>query len=233
MFREAVGRRIWWALASITFASILLSLDLGGQWGLSLGALGVVGACALWGLDNNLTRHVSAKDPLSIVTIKGLGAGGFSLALALILKNPFPTLPLALGAMLLGSLSYGISIVLFIFAMRSLGATRTSGLFGTAPFIGAVLSFLIFQEALGVAFILSLPFMALGAALLLGEKHAHTHVHALVRHDHRHHHADDHHIHDHHEREIPASGSHTHAHTHETTKHGHRHAPDIHHRHDH
>jgi len=233
VFKEAIGGRIWWAIVCITAASILLSLDLSREWGIALSAVGVLGACTLWGIDNNFTRNVSAKDPLSIVTIKGIGAGGFSLILAIILQNPFPTLLAALGAMLLGSLSYGISIALFILAMRGLGAARTSALFGTAPFAGTLLSFLIFQEAPNVFMVASLPIMIVGAVLLLGEKHAHKHVHAVVQHDHRHQHEDSHHTHDHTEAEIPANGFHSHPHTHEAIEHSHRHAPDIHHRHDH
>jgi ABC-type nickel/cobalt efflux system permease component RcnA len=117
--------------------------------------------------------------------------------------------------------------------MRGLGAARTSALFGTAPFAGALLSFLIFQEAPNLFMVTSLPIMIVGAVLLLGEKHAHKHVHAVVQHDHRHHHEDDHHTHDHTEAEIPANGFHSHPHTHEAIEHSHRHAPDIHHRHDH
>lgn len=233
VFKEAIGGRIWWAIACITVASILLSLDLSGDWGTSLGSLGVLATCVLWGMDNNFTRNVSAKDPLSIVTIKGIGAGSFSLILALILQNPFPKLLVALGAMLLGSLSYGISIALFILAIRDLGAARTSALFGTAPFVGALVSFLLFQQAPNMLFVIALPIMIGGAALLLGEEHAHKHVHAVIEHDHRHRHDDGHHAHDHAEGEIPAHGFHSHPHAHEVIEHAHPHTPDIHHRHDH
>jgi len=233
VFREAIGERIWWAIICITAGSVLLSLDLSGEWGISLGAVGVLGTCALWGIDNNFTRNISAKDPLSIVTIKGMGAGGFSLILALILQNTFPKPLVALGAMLLGSLSYGISIALFILAMRDLGAARTSVLFGTAPFVGVLLSFLLFQEFPNVPLVVSFPIMIVGAVLLLGEEHAHKHVHAVIEHDHRHGHDDGHHAHDHAKGEIPANGFHSHPHTHEAIEHTHRHTPDIHHRHDH
>jgi drug/metabolite transporter (DMT)-like permease len=233
VFKEAIGGRIWWAVACITVASILLSLNLSGEWGISLTALGVLCTCALWGLDNNFTRNISAKDPLSIVIIKGLAAGGFSLILALILQNPLPKPLVALGAMLLGSLSYGISIALFILAMRDLGAARTSALFGTAPFVGALLSFLLFQEAPNMLFVIALPIMIGGALLLLGEEHAHKHVHAVIEHEHRHGHDGSHHAHDHAEGEIPAHGFHSHPHTHESIEHTHPHTPDIHHRHDH
>lgn len=233
VFKEAIGGRVWWAIAFVTVASILLSLDLGGEWGIAHGTLGVLGACALWGLDNNLTRSVSAKDPLSIVMVKGIGAGGFSLFLAAILRNPFPSLTLALGGMLLGSLSYGASIALFIFAMRALGAARTSALFGTAPFAGALLSFLLFQESPDWLMMTSLPIMIVGVGLLLTEKHAHKHVHAVVEHDHRHHHRDGHHTHDHEKGIIPTKDFHSHPHLHQSFEHSHPHAPDIHHRHSH
>ncbi|MGE5576013.1 MAG: DMT family transporter, partial [Syntrophothermus sp.] len=172
LFNEAIGRRVWLAILFVTAASVLLSWNIGGEWGISLGAGGVLGACALWGLDNNFTRNVSAKDPLAIVSVKGIGAGIFSMLLALVLHNPFPGLRSVLGAMLLGSVSYGLSIVLFILAMRSLGAARTSALYGTAPFAGALLSFVIFREAPGALFFAALPLMIAGAALLLGERHA-------------------------------------------------------------
>lgn len=233
IFREAIGRRIWWAIACVTAASILLSWDVSGEWGISVGAVGVLGACILWGIDNNLTRNISAKDPISIITIKGLGAGSFALILALITRNPFPGPVTALGAMLLGSVSYGLSIILFIFAMRSLGAARTSALFGTAPFVGTLLSFLIFGEAPSMLFLVSLPMMILGAVLLLGEQHAHQHSHTPFQHDHRHTHHDDHHLHEHSPGEIPPGGSHSHLHQHRAMEHSHPHAPDIHHRHQH
>lgn len=128
-FYEAIGRRVWAAVLCITAASVLLSWDINGQWGISIGALGILTACTLWGIDNNFTRNISAKDPLIIVTVKGICAGTFSLVLAFTLNNPFPNLRITLGAMLLGSFSYGLSIVLFILAMRSLGAARTSAFF--------------------------------------------------------------------------------------------------------
>ncbi|MHB8077269.1 DMT family transporter [Desulfosporosinus fructosivorans] len=113
-FKEAVGERIWGAVILITMASILLSWDSSGQWGLSIGAVGVISACVLWGIDNNFIRNISAKDPLSIVMIKGLSAGTFSLILSLVLGYSFPSIGFVLRAMILGCFSYGLSIVLFI-----------------------------------------------------------------------------------------------------------------------
>lgn len=233
VFKEATGRRLWWAVTLITAASLLLSWNTDSEWGVSLGAAGVLGACILWGIDNNLTRNVSAKDPLAIVTVKGLSAGLFSLVLALILRNPLPGLRIILGAMILGSVSYGLSIVSFILAMRELGAARTSAWFGTAPFVGALLSFVLFRDVPNVPFLVSIPIMIMGATLLLGEEHGHLHVHPPVEHEHRHRHEDRHHAHKHTDSEIPPNRLHSHLHRHEEIEHDHPHTPDTHHRHGH
>jgi drug/metabolite transporter (DMT)-like permease len=232
-FREATGRRVWLAVLVITSASVLLSLRPNGAWGLSGGALAVIGACALWGLDNNLTRKVSAKNPIAIVAIKGLTAGAFSLLLALGVRSSFPSLRVGLAAMALGWASYGLSIVFFVRALRNLGAARTGALFGTAPFIGAALSFAVFPEIPTPLFLVSGLLMVVGAALLLGERHQHPHDHPVLVHDHAHCHGDGHHDHVHAPGEIPAGGYHSHRHQHAPTKHAHPHTPDLHHHHDH
>lgn len=229
-FKEAAGKRILWAIALITLSAVLLSLDLGAAWGLSLGALGILLACVLWGMDNNFTRKISAKDPVIITMIKGLVAGGVSSVLVLFAGQHFPGFKIALLAMLLGSLSYGGSIVLFIQAMRGLGAARTSALFNTAPFVGMLLSFVLFKNAPAWTFYSALPLMVLGTALIVYEQHQHTHLHPALTHDHAHSHDDGHHDHSHDE---PVSGSHSHIHTHETLEHDHEHRPDIHHQHGH
>lgn len=229
VFREAIGKRIWLAVAAITIASVLLSWNASGEWGISIAAVGVLGACVLWGVDNNFTRNISAKDPLAIATIKGIGAGSFSLVLALLLHDSFPDFKIMFGAMLLGFFSYGLSIVLFILAMRNLGAARAGAFFGTAPFAGVLLSFLLFREVPDILFFASLLIMVTGAALLLSEKHSHWHSH-LMEHEHRHSHNDRHHMHRHAEDEPP---EHSHLHKHEVSESSHPHTPDIHHRHDH
>jgi len=232
VFKEAIGRRTGWAILCTTAASILLSLNPSGDWGISIGALGILAACVLWGIDNNFTRNISAKDPLTIVTIKGLSAGSFSLILALILRSPLPAFEVALRAMILGSISYGVSVVLFVRAMRGLGAVRTSALFSAAPLAGVILSLLLFREMPNVLFVVALPLMMVGTLLVLNEQHGHVHVHAAVAHEHRHQHADEHHAH-----EIPGDAAydqaHSHEHEHPQIEHEHGHRPDIHHRHSH
>ena len=231
-FKESIDRRIAWAIGLVTLASILLTWT-GGNWGISLGALGIIGACFLWGLDNNFTRHISAKNPLMIVGVKGLGAGTFSLVLCLLFKQSIPALNIVLLAMLLGSISYGISIQLFIVAMRSMGAARTSTLFGIAPFVGVILSLILLREMPQTLFWAALPVMLVGAWLMLTENHGHHHIHEATEHNHRHTHPDEHHNHVYQEHVLLVNGFHTHEHRHEAFEHEHAHAPDLHHRHGH
>lgn len=233
IFKENIGKRVGLAVGLITLSSILLSWDFSNQWGLSIGALGVIFACICWGIDNNFTRNISAKNPFSIVKIKGIGAGLFSLFLSFLLKNPMPDLKIILGAMLLGFFSYGLSIVLFVLAMRDLGSARTSAFFGTAPFIGAILSFLIYNSLPNVMFIIALPIMILGTILLFKDEHGHNHLHEPTKHEHKHAHNDGHHNHIHENMNISSGTYHSHIHEHEALEHTHQHMPDIHHRHNH
>jgi drug/metabolite transporter (DMT)-like permease len=229
-FKEAVDRRILWAVGLITLASILLSWT-GGDWGISPGALGVLGACFLWGVDNNFTRQISARNPLIIVGIKGLAAGSFSLLLAFVLGIPFPSAIIAAPAMLLGSVSYGLSIQLFILAMRGLGAARTSTLFGIAPFVGTFLSLVILREIPQALFWVAVPVMLAGAWIMLSENHDHQHIHEPLEHTHAHSHSDPHNDHEHQEPVSLINGTHCHCHRHEELAHSHAHTPDLHHRH--
>lgn len=231
IFKEAVSRRAWLAMLFITVASILLSATPGEEWGISLGAIGVLVACIFWGFDNNFTRNISAKDPVSIVMIKGLTAGLFSLCLAIILGNQLPDWVTVLKAMLLGCVSYGLSITLFIRAMRGLGAARTSALFSTAPLAGVALSFILLKESGGIMFLIALPLMIVGAVLLVYEEHVHSHCHEAFVHEHWHRHDDSHHQHVH--KGLKPSQSHSHEHQHDQQEHAHHHMPDIHHRHTH
>jgi len=233
LFGEAIGRRVWVAVGLITIAGCILAWRANEPWGLSAGVLGIIGACVLWGLDNNLTRIVSAKDPLAIVCVKGLGAGAFSLVLAMVVGAGVPSLRISAAAIALGSVSFGVSIALYVRALQDLGAARTGALFGIAPFFGALLSMVIFPEVPGGLVVASLPFMAAGAALLAAETHRHSHRHPETVHEHRHTHDDGHHDHVHGPGEPLTGMHHSHPHRHEATTHEHPHAPDLHHRHDH
>jgi drug/metabolite transporter (DMT)-like permease len=226
-FKEAISRRAWTAILVITLASIFLSANFEGGFGLSLGALGIILACVLWGVDNNFTRNISGKDPLAIVAWKGLVAGTFSFFLALSLGNSLPSAGTILYTLLLGFISYGLSTMLFIRSMRGLGAARTSALYGTAPLAGVLLSILIFGEFPSFLFIIAGILMIGGALLLINEEHSHTHVHTALIHEHSHSHKDPSHGH------ADADEVHSHEHEHPAEEHEHDHMPDIHHRHAH
>ena len=226
-FKEAISRRAWTAIIVITLASIFLSANLKSGFGFSLGALGIILACLLWGLDNNFTRNISGKDPLVIVAWKGLVAGTFSFFLALFLGNSLPSGTTILYTLLLGFISYGLSTMLFIRSMRGLGAARTSALYGTAPLAGVLLSIVIFGEIPSFLFIIATILMVGGALLLVNEHHSHTHIHTALIHEHSHSHKDPSHEH------ADADEVHSHEHEHPAEEHEHDHMPDIHHRHGH
>lgn len=230
IFKEAIGKRLWAAIALITVSSILLSVESFSSMTFSAGALFALLACICWGLENNCTRMLSLKDPVEIVIIKGFGSGLGALIIAFAVAgisfNPF----YILMALILGGVAYGLSIYCYIFAQRELGAARTSAYYAAAPFVGVILSFLIFGQALTISFAAALILMLLGAWFAVFEKHSHAHVHTALEHEHRHNHADGHHNHIH----SPAvKGEHSHGHTHENLKHSHAHTPDLHHTHNH
>ncbi len=232
VFKEAIGKRTTWAITLITLGSILLAWQPSANWELSLNALGILGACALWGLDNNFTRNISTRNPLLIVAIKGIGAGTFSLVLASLLGKTISAPTQIFFALLLGFVCYGLSISLFILALRNLGAARTSTLFGIAPFAGMIISIAIFNETPQSLFFYALPLMLGGAWLMLKEDHQHAHIHEHLVHEHCHSHPDEHLVHVHIQGEH-FTGEHSHVHIHDDLEHAHPHAPDLHHRHQH
>lgn len=231
VFREAVGRRLWLALAIMLAAGLLLSYQPDVPLQFSPGSLAIAGACLLWGLDNNLTRKISAGDPISIAMIKGLVAGAANICL-FVASGGVTTAGgwVLAGALLLGFASFGISLVLFIYALRHLGSARTSAHFSTAPFIGAATAILLLDEPFDVTFALALALMLIATWLVLTEQHLHEHSHEYMVHTHRHVH-DIHHQHAHRGEEGPEP--HVHEHEHRPLVHSHPHLPDLHHRHEH
>lgn len=230
IFKEAIGRRMWVAIALITAASILLSINDVGSFSFSFGSLFVILACVCWGLENNCTRMLSLKDPIQIVVIKGFGSGAGSLIIALIggiaaIKMIYVGL-----ALLLGFVAYGLSIYFYILAQRTLGAARTSAYYAVAPFVGVLISVSIFGQPMTWLFIAALVIMILGAYFAAVEQHKHLHKHEAIVHEHRHNHQDGHHTHTH---EDPSGQEHSHLHEHKQAEHAHKHTPDIHHSHPH
>ncbi|MGP1679637.1 MAG: EamA family transporter [Burkholderiales bacterium] len=230
VFKEAVGGRIWLAACMMLAAALLLGYDPQAGFGLSLRTLAVVAACALWALDNNLTRRIAAADPVNTAMIKGLAAGCVNVIGALALGARFPqALPLA-GALMLGWLGYGVSLVLYILALRHLGSARAAAHFSTAPFIGAALAIALLREPLTAGFAAAFLLMLAATWLALTERHGHAHAHETLEHRHLHTH-DAHHQHAHRGDEGPEP--HSHPHRHAPLAHSHAHLPDLHHRHPH
>ncbi len=231
LFGEHVHPRIALGMLAIVAGGALLSWQGRLGWGGWVGPLAVVGACLAWGVDNNLTQRVSTSDPVQITMLKGLVAGATNAWLALLLGARWPAGAVLLRALLVGFLGYGVSLVLYVRALRELGTARTGAYFSLAPFIGAAIALLVWQEPVTFAFVLAATLMSLGLWLHLTERHGHPHSHEALEHAHPHRH-DTHHQHAH-GADDPPGEPHTHAHRHEALTHSHPHYPDIHHRHRH
>lgn len=230
VFHENVDRRLLIGAAAILGGAVLLSWR-GGPEGGGLGVLAIAGACLAWGIDNNLTRKLSSADPVQIAMLKGLAAGTVNLVLALTLGAPFPALPVVAGAALIGFFGYGVSLVMFVLALRHLGTARSGAYFSTAPFIGAVLAVVMFGETITIPLVIAGILMAIGLWLHLTESHGHEHAHEALEHEHRDVH-DSHHQHEH-PPGMVVTEPHSHRHRHVPMVHRHAHFPDLHHRHGH
>jgi drug/metabolite transporter (DMT)-like permease len=230
LFREAVGGRVWSGALVMLAGGIVLAYDPRAPLALSAHSLAIVAACAAWAVDNNLTRKIAAADPVVTTVIKGLAAGSFNLALGLGLGGKLPAMGAATGALALGFVAYGVSLVLYTRALRHLGAARTAAHFSTAPFIGAAIAIFALGEPFTVSFATALLLMLVATWLVLTERHAHEHRHEPMGHAHRHVH-DEHHQHAH--RGDEGAEPHAHWHEHPSLTHSHPHLPDLHHRHRH
>jgi len=230
-FHENFDRRIALGMACLVAGTVVLTWSGTPSLAGAMGPLAIVGACVAWGLDNNLTRKVSLADPLQIVEWKGLIAGPVNLLLGLSAGGALPALQPALMAGLVGFLGYGVSLALFVRALRDLGTARTGAYFSTAPFIGALGAVLLLQEPLTIQLVAAVLLMGVGIWLHLTEIHEHVHEHEPMEHSHAHVH-DEHHQHTH-ATDDPPGEPHVHRHRHVRLRHQHPHTPDMHHIHRH
>lgn len=231
VFRENFDARIAWGMGLIAAGGVCLTWMGKPTVEVAWGALAISGACFAWAVDNNLTRKVSAGDPVQIATLKGLVAGSVTTGFGLALGARLPDGAVLLFVGVIGLWGYGLSLTLFVLALRHLGTARTSAYFSIAPFVGAALSILILGESLTSGFWVAAILMSLGVWLHLSERHEHVHRHEPMEHDHLHSH-DAHHQHSHKPTDPPGE-PHTHPHRHEQLVHSHPHYPDVHHRHEH
>jgi drug/metabolite transporter (DMT)-like permease len=231
IFHENFDRRIALGMCCLVAGAAVLSWSGTPTVDSVIGPLAIVGACLAWGLDNNLTRKVSLADPLQIVQLKGLIAGPFNLVLGLMLGAALPGLSAVLFAGVVGFFGYGVSLALFVVALRHLGTARTGAYFSIAPFLGSLAAIVVLGEPVTVQLAIAGVLMAVGVWLHLTEHHEHEHVHEPMAHAHSHVH-DDHHQHTHSVSD-PLGKTHTHFHQHIRLRHSHPHVPDMHHVHQH
>jgi drug/metabolite transporter (DMT)-like permease len=229
VFAEHLGRRGAAAAALIIGGGALLGFPFG-SFGIDItGALLLSAACLGWAIDNNLTQRLSLRDPVALTQLKTLAAGTFNLVLALATGATLPGPSILLPALLLGAVSYGLSLVFALYGMRYIGAAREAAWFATAPFFGAVAATAILHETIRLSDLSAGGFMAAGMVLLLREHHSHVHRHEALDHEHLHVH-DEHHQHSH---ESEVHEPHSHLHRHAALVHDHPHGSDEHHRHVH
>jgi drug/metabolite transporter (DMT)-like permease len=225
---ERLSRREALGAGAVVAGAALLSWGPGRLEVDPVGAACVAGACVAWAIDSNLNQRLAIRDPVAVARAKAL-AGVFNLALALALGERFPSGAGTAAALLTGSLGYGASVVLYLLAVRRLGAARQAAYFATAPFVGAVIAVPLLGDRPLPIHLAAGALMALGTVLVARARHGHPHVHEPVEHEHAHVH-DAHHAHAH---EGPVAEPHSHAHRHDRLVHDHPHLPDIHHRHEH
>lgn len=231
-YREPVGRRAALALAIMTAGGavvVVSAAPVGPSAGWGTAAIALATLC--WAGDNTLARPLADLDPARVVQWKALLGATLSSGVALARAERVPGGTAALGLLACGAVGYGLSLGLYLSAQRRIGAGRTGSIFAAAPFVGALVAWLLGDGSATSATGLSAAMFAAGVALHLTEKHAHAHAHEPVEHEHAHAHADGHH--DDHAHAPPVAGEHSHVHRHEARSHAHPHAPDLHHRHDH
>jgi drug/metabolite transporter (DMT)-like permease len=228
VYKENVDNKLLLGAAVILAGAVLLTWS-GHGLQIDQGAMLVAAACLAWGMDNNFTRKISAADPVTIATIKGLVAGTVNITLAVFAQAQWPSFPIAASAGLVGFFGIGVSLVMFILALRHLGTARTGAYYSLAPFIGAVLSIAFLGETLSAKLLIAAASMAVGLWLHLSENHEHEHAHEPLEHDHLHSH-DEHHQHKH---DDIVTEPHSHWHQHTPMRHKHPHYPDLHHGHTH
>lgn len=229
-FHEYIGHRVWVGKLFILGASILVIFTGSNDVQLSIPGLSVLAACILWGIDNNLTRELESIPASLLACIKGWSAGIFNVLLSLFLFKSQVTVLQVSGALVIGALSFGASLVFFIHALREIGSARTSTWFASGPFIGTILAVIVLGERPPEDYWVAALIMLSGMFFLYWEVHLHFHQHERLAHTHPHEH-EEHHLHEHIDGEY--EGKHDHVHVHEAITHAHAHWPDIHHRHIH
>lgn len=229
VFREHLTMRGWIAAGGTVFAAVVLAGSEGEVGALS--AFLVAAACLCWGFDNHFTALIDGITPAQTTLWKGLVAGAFNLTIGALLASDIGSINGILLALLVGAVSYGLSVTLYIHAAQGLGASRSQMVFSSAPFFGVLIAVVALEEPFTGTQGLAAGIIIASIVLLFTEKHIHAHRHDYLSHRHNHQHIDGHHNHRHEGK--PTSAGHEHWHEHDPLKHDHKHWPDLHHRHRH
>ena len=231
LYHEAIGARVWMAMALLLSGAAVLVLDQGRSGGAQLwGLLAVLLATAAWGVDNTLSRALAERDPGQVVLAKALLGAAATGVLAVVSGESMPAFGAALALFAIGASGYGLSLRFYLLAQRAFGAARAGSVFAFAPFIGAALAVALGDRSAGALMALGSGLMLAGVLLHLAESHAHEHEHEALEHEHAHRHDDGHHDHVH---DTMPAGEHSHRHPHRPLRHVHPHVPDAHHAHRH
>lgn len=218
VFKEAISKWLWSAIAIITLSGALLSFNSFSELRFSAGSLYVILATLCWGLENNCTRKIASKSTYEIVLLKGVFSGLGSFIIAFIVGEHLPQIKYIALTLLLGSVAYGLSIFLYVKAQNTLGAAKTSAYYAVAPFVGAAISFIYLKEKLSVNTIIATVLMIAGTVFVIYDtlvfKHRHLHTHTIV------------HTHDGATHTHTVTHSHEHKHFMQNGKHTHTHTPD-------
>jgi len=229
VFHEHLAPRGWIAAGGTLVAAVLLAGGEGGGGVLPVILIAI--GCLCWGLDNHFTALIDGISPSQTTLWKGIVAGAFNLVMAGALTGGLGRPAMVLIALLVGAVSYGLSITLYVTAAQGLGATRSQMVFSAAPFFGLLISVTVLGEAFTGVQAIAAGIIVISLMVLFSEKHTHLHRHHSMTHQHGHEHNEGHHDHDH--SEPGAAANHSHWHEHKPQEHAHDHLPDLHHRHDH
>lgn len=226
-FKDFLGMKGWLGVFFALISGLILTLNEGHSGIISAVLVGT--ACVCWGFDNHFTALIDGISAIQSTFIKGLFAGILNTTAGFIIFESSISKEFILYALLLGSFSYGLSIVLYIISAQKLGAIRSQIIFSSAPFFGVFFSMIFLSESISHLQIVSFLLFVFSIMFFMFEKHEHPHHHHEVEHTHIHRHDDMHHGH-HHDEETTY---HEHMHLHESDEHAHPHWPDMHHRHKH
>ena len=163
VFKEKISPRLWFGIVFVTLSCVVLSFEDVTSLQFSYGSLFILLAGLCWGFENNCTRKISSKDPLQIVLLKGVFSGFGSVIIGLVIGERITVLWSVFAVLGVGLVAYGMSIFFYVYAQRILGAARTSAYYAIAPFIGTLLSLIIFREVPPYTYFIGLVLMAIGA----------------------------------------------------------------------